>query len=158
MSDSITYFLSAIKYICCILLSIVSRSLIFVKFYEGQLQPLSIFSLVWLPTCIFRSTYYIEKKTTYLVAQQGCFLICFTLFWIEFIYMGQNTFLVCVSKIFYWIVEHCLFLGNYQVQLSFWDSLLTSKAMPAHLRSSSSAGYCKRTWLSNIMFVLIPLQ
>ena len=100
----------------------MSRSLVFVKFYEWQLQPLSIFSSVWLPTCIFRSTYYIEKKTTYLVAQQGCFLICFILSEIDFIYIGQNTILICFSNVFFWIVKHCLLLGSYQVQLSFWDT------------------------------------
>ena len=42
--------------------------------------------------------------------------------------LGQNTFLICVSNGFLWIVEHCLFLWNYEVQL--WDSLLTSKANP----------------------------
>ena len=45
--------------------------------------------------------------------------------------MGLNTLLICVSNDFTWIVEHSLSglslsLWNCQVQLSFWDSLLTS--------------------------------
>ena len=54
-------------------------------------------------------------------------------------YMGKSTFLIGVLNVFYWIVKHCLLLWNDQVQLSFWDSLLTSKANPAHLDSSGCA-------------------
>ena len=93
--------------------------------------------------------YYIEKKTTYLVAQQGCFLICFTLSEIDFIYMCQNTILICVSNVFFRILKHCLLLGNYQVQLSFWDSLLTSKANPAHL--DSSKGQLNSEWIYEVI-------
>ena len=96
----------------------------------------------------------LKKKTTYLVAQQGLLSNLFhtVLNWI-FVHGSEYIPILCLKNIL--LNSRTLFIIG---KLSSSVCYLTSKAKPAHLRSSSSAGYPKRTWLSIIMFILIPLQ
>ena len=55
-----------------------------------------------------------------------------TLLTLSQIDMVQNTFLMCVSNVLYWIIENCLLLWNNQVQLSFWHI-----HQPAHIEHTA---------------------